>query len=551
MNFFFWFSINLLKSQSINVFLVIVTNGLLLFWEFYILSQQKKASYEIKNFLPERHLNKNFTPHVGGIFLVSSLLIIFFILKINHLIKFLLLTNHVLKTAAFNQILLVNSQDFNFNIFAINHYLSAIGMVLFFKWVWINLYLKITENNRGLLNPMIIGSIINVFLLVQVISTGTSLIFPLSMKSIFLISYNGLVYCWPGFLAIGLLMIMGKILSLIPSKTVEQYKSEVGFITTTSLLLWALINGLLTLLGYLFQPLNPWFSNNFYIFLMIQSLWVMMFPMIYGGIDDISKINGSIVQWPDKLKFFVFSMVCGLSVFNEDNQSLFLGVFKKLIPGERWWNLVVNGIIKGFVFNAIVNGVNFTDGADGLLYFSLIPFIVALVFIILTHGYLFFPYESMSFFCLNGFHWITLMAVIFIFFSIFFYFNKKPAKIFLGETGSFGLATLIFFIIMHTGLDLLFFLSFIMGFFQLLTTVLQRLSYKIFKRKLFLMAPFHHHLEKLGYSDEFILKLYFLINSIGAGLGVLIYLKKRPADLLILAESMGKNIYLFFFGSKV
>ena len=549
MDFAFWFLINLLKSQSIHVFLLIIFNGIIIFLEFLNLSQQNSSSYEIKSFLPERHLNKNFTPHVGGIFLISSLLIVFFGLKINHIVKLIILSKTVLKTPLESSLWNLHSESINSNIFCINHYLINIGLIFFLKITAIGLYSKMTNNNN-LLKYTGIWALVNIFLVEGILSHSTNFLLNMLEKSIFLASYNNLIFSWLGFITIIICLIMAYGINKIfnrgdSNNLINKYNLKI--IILIALLSWLILNGLILITPWIYttdhSPLFLLKQSKSMMNMASESILIFLFPMIYGLVDDISKIDEKVLVLSDKIKFLIFSVVGCLSINQEDNSSLFLGIIKMFSPKNTIISMIILALSKSFLFNSIINATNFTDGADGLLYGSLMPFLLASIFIIVFYNFNGFPYSRLSFYSLNSMHLFIFILTFIIFFSIFFNFNKKKAKIFLGETGSFGIAAILFFYIMITGLDFLFFCGFIMGFFQLFSTTLQRFWFKLNRKRLFLMAPFHHHLELLGYSDGFILTLFLLINSIGMGLGCLLYLKHTPVQILVYVEGI-KNLLL-------
>jgi phospho-N-acetylmuramoyl-pentapeptide-transferase len=549
MNFSFWFLINLLKSQSINVFLLIIFNGIILFLELLNLSQKNNVSYELKSFLPPRHLSKNFTPHVGGIFLISSVLLIFFSLKINHVIKLIILSKSILQTPLDSGLWHLHSEDINFNILSINHYLINIGVIFFIKITTLSLYGKIT--NKNLLKYSWIWALANIFLLESLLGQGHRFLFPPLDKSIFFNSYNNLIYCYHGILTMIFFLILAYGINKFFNKKENHWlinKYNLRFITMFALGFWLIFNGLLIINKSIYQPVDlGLFSSKSYGYMVAmaaESILIFLFPMIYGAMDDMAKIDEKIFKISDKIKFIILTCVGCLSATQEDNGALLPAIVKIIIPWPMA-SMITIAAVKSLIFNSVINSINFTDGADGLLYLALMPFLIMSMVIVVFYNYNGFPYARLSFYSLNSMHLFMFMITFIIFFSIFFYFNKKKAKIFLGETGSFGIAAIMFFYIMRTGLDFLFFCGFIMGFFQLLSTTVQRIYYKLTKKKWFLMAPFHHHLELLGYSDQFILILFVLINSIGIGFSSLIYLRCTPGQIIGYVEPIIRKLLFF------
>lgn len=134
----------------------------------------------------------------------------------------------------------------------------------------------------------------------------------------------------------------------------------------------------------------------------------------------------------------------------------------------------------------IVNAVNITDGLDGLA--SSVTWIVG-VFLLLTA----------TAFKLEG-HAI-LAAALAAGMMGFLVWNFYPAKVFMGDTGSLFLGGLVGTLCFSMRMPLLFLIIGIVYMIEILSDVIQVLHYKRTKRRVFLMAPIHHHFEKKGWSE--------------------------------------------------
>ena len=99
----------------------------------------------------------------------------------------------------------------------------------------------------------------------------------------------------------------------------------------------------------------------------------------------------------------------------------------------------------------------------------------------------------------------------------FLYFNSHPAKVFMGDTGSMALGATLAAVAILTKHELS--LAVIGGVFviETLSSIIQIYSIKRRGKKVFLMAPIHHHFEKLGWEETDIVKLFYLV---GFGLGM-------------------------------
>jgi len=167
-------------------------------------------------------------------------------------------------------------------------------------------------------------------------------------------------------------------------------------------------------------------------------------------------------------------------------------------------------ILNYFILCGVVNSVNLTDGLDGLAS-SVMLTVGVFVFIV-------------SFFVFDNPYMNTLAGIIIGSMGAFLIYNYHSAKIFMGDTGSLFLGALVAsigFLVNNTLLVLLFGLVFIC---EAVSVILQVLFFKISKgKRLFLMAPLHHHFEKKGWNEEKIVTVFSAVNLIAclfAALGI-------------------------------
>jgi phospho-N-acetylmuramoyl-pentapeptide-transferase len=169
------------------------------------------------------------------------------------------------------------------------------------------------------------------------------------------------------------------------------------------------------------------------------------------------------------------------------------------------------GVFILLVLIASSNAVNLTDGLDGLATgLSIISFL-AFGLISLSTGWL-DGYEEIALFCfsLSG----SLLG--------FLIFNSHPASIFMGDTGSLALGATLGAVAILTRHEIFLL---IIGFVFVLETVsviIQVSYYKLTKRRVFLMTPLHHHFEKKGYSEQKIVKLFWIIGLISTLIAIIV-----------------------------
>lgn len=161
-----------------------------------------------------------------------------------------------------------------------------------------------------------------------------------------------------------------------------------------------------------------------------------------------------------------------------------------------------------FMMIAMSNAVNLTDGLDGLAAGTVT--IVALAFAGIAYRQ-------------NSLESAIVGATIAGACIGFLWFNSHPADIFMGDTGSLGLGAAIAALAVVTKTEL--YLVIIGGIYviETLSVILQVASYKLTGRRIFRMAPIHHHFEMLGWSETKVMVRFWIVTGIFAGLGFALY----------------------------
>jgi phospho-N-acetylmuramoyl-pentapeptide-transferase len=110
----------------------------------------------------------------------------------------------------------------------------------------------------------------------------------------------------------------------------------------------------------------------------------------------------------------------------------------------------------------------------------------------------------------------------------FLWFNSNPASIFMGDTGSFALGGAIAAMAILTKTEL--FLAIIGGIYviEAVSVILQVFIFRYFKKRIFKMAPIHHHFEILGWSETTIMVRFWIVSGLLSGLGFALYFMSIP-----------------------
>lgn len=230
---------------------------------------------------------------------------------------------------------------------------------------------------------------------------------------------------------------------------------------------------------------------------------------LLGFLDDFIKIkfhqNEGLKPYQKIIGQLGISTIIGLFAY-----------FNGLVPNEivlPFSNITLNlgwGIIPFviFVMIAITNSVNLTDGLDGLA--GGVSFVYLFGFAVLI--YIFISNTSATHVQTEQFNLVLISAAMMGGLGGFLCFNCNKAKIFMGDTGSLALGGLIGVLSVFSGLELYLPILGIMFVLSALSDIIQVLHYKQTKKRVFLMAPLHHHFEKKGVHENRIVVIYIFIT---------------------------------------
>lgn len=285
------------------------------------------------------------------------------------------------------------------------------------------------------------------------------------------------------------------------------------------------MGGLLIIMVVLFATLSWMDLSNLYV-------WLVLFALIGFGLigftDDYLKVvrkesAGLSGRYKFSLQVIVASVIAYI-LYSLPGYSTKLTVpFLKNINPDLGWFYIPLVII---IIVGASNAVNLTDGLDGL---AIGPIIVAtMIYTIITYAaghakianYLLIPFVSGS-----G-ELAILCGAVFGASLGFLWFNTYPASVFMGDVGSLPLGALLGSVAIISKHELL--LMIVGGIFVLETVsvIFQVASFKLHGKRVFLMAPLHHHYELKGWQEPKIIVRFWII-SIMLGLLALSTLKLR------------------------
>jgi phospho-N-acetylmuramoyl-pentapeptide-transferase len=196
--------------------------------------------------------------------------------------------------------------------------------------------------------------------------------------------------------------------------------------------------------------------------------------------------------------------------------SLAFPVFKEMIIDLGWFFV----IFAAFIIVGAGNAVNLTDGLDGL---AIGPVMIAAgsfgIISYLVGSVIYADYLQIHFVSGTGELAVLCGAVIGAGLG-FLWFNAPPASIFMGDTGSLALGGMIGTVAVATKHEIA--LAIIGGLFALeaVSVIVQVLSFKLTGKRVFKMAPIHHHFEQLGWTEPQIVIRFWIISIVLALAGL-------------------------------
>ena len=265
--------------------------------------------------------------------------------------------------------------------------------------------------------------------------------------------------------------------------------------------------------------------NNFYI---VGGLLTLALFSLIGIKDDLSKIlkaknsAGLSARMKLLLQFISAGFVVAILFYLGHTSDLYIPFYK--FPIFEMGILAI--IFWMFIIVGSSNAVNLTDGLDGLatvpsiLAFSTLSILVYVVGHIGFANYLLMPSISIA-------GELAIMGAAIIGALIgFLWFNAYPAEVFMGDSGSLPLGAFMGYLAIVAKSEILLIA---IGFIFVLETVsvmLQVGSYKLRQKRVFLMAPIHHHFEQKGWKENKIIVRFWIISFM-ANLVALLSLKLR------------------------
>ena len=281
------------------------------------------------------------------------------------------------------------------------------------------------------------------------------------------------------------------------------------------------MGGLLILLG-LFSGVLLWgdLANSY--------IWFLLFVTasfgFLGAYDDYKKIkNKNSAGVSSKVKFITQIILSVIAIMilisftdTSEIKNLYLPFFKNLVINLGWF------FIPFYIFIIVgsSNAVNLTDGLDGLATVPVILVAACFAFISYVTGNIVFSEYLLITYIKDAGEVAVFCGAIIGSCIGFLWFNAPPAKIFMGDTGSLALGGSLGGIGIITKHEIVLAITGGLFVLEAVSVIVQVISYKLTGKRIFKMAPIHHHFEKKGWAESTIVVRFWIISIILAMIGL-------------------------------
>ena len=245
---------------------------------------------------------------------------------------------------------------------------------------------------------------------------------------------------------------------------------------------------------------------------------------LLGAYDDYKKIkftNSSGISSKLKIVLQIILAIIGVIFYlqfvdYQDVTNLYFPFFKDLIVNLGWFFVP----FSVFVIIGSSNAVNLTDGLDGLATVPVILVAACFAFIsYVTGNIVFSDYLNIPY--IEGTGEISIFCGAIIGSCLgFLWFNAPPAKIFMGDTGSLSLGGSLGAVGIITKHEIVLAITGGLFVLEAVSVMVQVISFKLTGKRIFKMAPIHHHFEKKGWPESTVVIRFWIISIILAMVGL-------------------------------
>ena len=315
---------------------------------------------------------------------------------------------------------------------------------------------------------------------------------------------NSFEYFIYSFLVTFFLFVFG--ITFIKRKNYGQYVRKLGPESHFKKQGTPIFGGLIIIIGailtYLLYVKKEMINVRYTIIIFIP---IIMYALI-GFIDDFLKVkfknnDGMSVKMKLILQF-IFSFIYFFMIKDYIDTSI---LFFNIEIDLKYFYI----ILILFMFVSSTNSFNFCDGMDGLAIGIALIILFGLVYVSIYSNN-FDIYLALLIFSGSSFAFVC--------------FNHKPAKIFMGDSGSMAIGALICNVCILLKIELLLLIFGFVMIFETLSIILQVIYFKVTKgKRLLLMAPIHHHYELKGYNELSIVYMFWFLQLVCTIIGIILF----------------------------
>lgn len=256
-------------------------------------------------------------------------------------------------------------------------------------------------------------------------------------------------------------------------------------------------------------------DNAFVLITLLSTVWMGA----VGFLDDYLKAKrrireGLVAKYKlagqITLGIIVGSCMYHYNIGNQEAMRTMLPFFKNYVLNYGSWYLYIPMVT--LVITATSNAVNLTDGLDGLAIGLIAIAASAYALICYALGRI-TTAEYLNVFYIPGLGELTILCLAMVGAALgFLWFNFHPAKIFMGDTGALALGAALGTMALLSRTEIM--LIIIGGVFvvEVLSVIIQVVSYKLRKKRVFKMAPIHHHYELKGWAEETVVVRFWIVG---------------------------------------
>lgn len=257
-------------------------------------------------------------------------------------------------------------------------------------------------------------------------------------------------------------------------------------------------------------------------------LWLILMVMLafgaIGWLDDLRKVQRKNSRGLSaRAKFIWQSLIAAIAAsilyvtaHTPADTSLVIPFFKQVAPNLGLLYI----LLCYFVVVGSSNAVNLTDGLDGLALFPTVLVTIGLgVFAYLSGNHYFADYLQIPY--IMGVGEVAIFCSALIGAGLgFLWYNTYPAQVFMGDVGSLGLGAALGMIAVCIRQELVFLIMAGVFVMETLSVILQVASFKMTGKRIFKMAPIHHHFELKGWPEPKVIVRFWIITFVLVLLGL-------------------------------